>query len=70
MMAKVEGMPLVALEDGIDWNWETFEQYLGRLEGNLGVNAGFLVGHCAIRRQRDGSGRRRPRTRPRSRSRR
>ena len=51
MMAKVEGMPLVALEDGIDWNWETFEQYLGRLEGNLGVNAGFLVGHCAIRRR-------------------
>src|SRR5271165_908141 len=50
MMAKVEGMPLVALENGIDWNWETFGQYLGRLEGNLGVNAGFLVGHCAIRR--------------------
>jgi N-acyl-D-aspartate/D-glutamate deacylase len=50
MMAKVEGMPLVALEDGIEWNWETFGEYLGRLEGNLGVNAGFLVGHCAIRR--------------------
>ena len=50
MMAKVEGMPLVALEDGIDWDWTTFGEYLGRLEGNLGVNAGFLVGHCAIRR--------------------
>lgn len=51
MMAKVEGMPLVALEEGVDWSWETFEDYLGRLEGNLGVNAGFLVGHCAIRRR-------------------
>jgi N-acyl-D-aspartate/D-glutamate deacylase len=51
MMAKVEGMPLVALEEGIDWDWETFADYLGRLEGNLGVNAGFLVGHCAIRRR-------------------
>lgn len=51
MMAKVEGMPLAALENGIDWDWETFEQYLGRLEGRLGVNAGFLVGHCALRRR-------------------
>ena len=51
MMAKVEGMPLVALEEGIDWDWETFADYLARLDGNLGVNAGFLVGHCAIRRR-------------------
>jgi N-acyl-D-aspartate/D-glutamate deacylase len=50
MMAKVEGMPLAALENGVDWKWETFADYLGRLEGNLGVNAGFLVGHCALRR--------------------
>lgn len=50
MMAKVEGMPLAALEHGTDWNWETFAEYLGRLEGNISVNAGFLVGHCAIRR--------------------
>ena len=50
MMAKVEGMPLAALEHGTDWSWETFADYLGRLEGNISVNAGFLVGHCAIRR--------------------
>jgi len=50
MMAKVEGMPLAALENGVAWGWETFAEYLGRLEGNVGVNAGFLVGHCAIRR--------------------
>jgi N-acyl-D-aspartate/D-glutamate deacylase len=51
MMAKVEGMPLAALEEGLSWDWETFGEYLGRLEGNLAVNAGFLVGHCAIRRR-------------------
>ncbi len=50
MMAKVEGMPLVALEDGITWDWTSFGDYLDRLDGNLGVNAGFLVGHCAVRR--------------------
>jgi N-acyl-D-aspartate/D-glutamate deacylase len=50
MMSKVEGMPLAALENGSDWSWETFAEYLGRLEGNISVNAGFLVGHCAIRR--------------------
>ncbi|MDQ1361416.1 MAG: hypothetical protein QOJ44_1793 [Acidimicrobiaceae bacterium] len=50
MMAKVEGMPLVALETGVPWDWTTFADYLGKLDGNLGVNAGFLVGHCALRR--------------------
>ncbi len=51
MMAKVEGMPLKALEEGIEWDWSSFPEYLDRLEGNLGVNAGFLVGHCALRRR-------------------
>lgn len=50
MMAKVEGMPLKALEDGIDWKWETFGDYLDGLDGRTAVNAGFLVGHCALRR--------------------
>jgi N-acyl-D-aspartate/D-glutamate deacylase len=50
MMAKVEGMPLAALETGVPWNWHTFGEYLDRFDGNLGVNAGFLVGHCALRR--------------------
>ncbi len=50
LLAKVEGMALPALETGVPWNWETFSEYLDQLDGNLGVNAGFLVGHCAIRR--------------------
>lgn len=50
MMARVEGMPLPALEQGVDWNWETFGEYLDRLDGRIAVNAGFLAGHCAIRR--------------------
>jgi len=50
MMAAVEGMPLEALEEGIDWNWNSFADYLGRLEGNIAVNAAFMVGHSALRR--------------------
>ncbi|HEX6237950.1 MAG TPA: amidohydrolase family protein [Acidimicrobiales bacterium] len=50
MMARVEGMPLAALETGVDWRWETFGEYLDRLDGRTGVNAGFMVGHCALRR--------------------
>ncbi len=50
MMAKVEGMPLAALETGVDWKWETFGDYLDLLDGKIGLNAAFLVGHCALRR--------------------
>ncbi len=50
MMAKVEGMPLTALETGLDWKWETFGEYLNLLDGKIGLNAAFLVGHCALRR--------------------
>jgi N-acyl-D-aspartate/D-glutamate deacylase len=50
MMAQVEGMPLVALEEGVPWKWESFGEYLDGLEGALAVNAGFMVGHCAVRR--------------------
>jgi len=49
MMSRVEGMPLPALRQ-IDWNWETFEQYLNQFEGRIAVNAGWMAGHCAIRR--------------------
>ncbi|MET9679823.1 N-acyl-D-amino-acid deacylase family protein [Streptomyces coeruleorubidus] len=50
MMSKVEGMALVALEKGAPWNWHSFGEYLDALEGRIAVNAGFMVGHCALRR--------------------
>ncbi|WP_327355421.1 N-acyl-D-amino-acid deacylase family protein [Streptomyces sp. NBC_01304] len=50
MMSKVEGMSLVALEEGAPWNWSTFGEYLNQLDGRIAVNAGFMVGHCALRR--------------------
>ena len=50
MMCKVEGMPKAALLNGVPWDWSSFTEYLAKLDGRLGVNAAFLVGHTALRR--------------------
>ena len=50
MLARVEGMPVEALRTGVPWNWKTSAQYFDQIEGNLGINAGFMIGHSAIRR--------------------
>jgi N-acyl-D-aspartate/D-glutamate deacylase len=50
MMARVEGMPLDSLRAGPAWDWHSFGEWLDRLDGRVGINAGFLVGHSTIRR--------------------
>jgi N-acyl-D-aspartate/D-glutamate deacylase len=50
MLARVEGMPLESLRTGVPWNWKSTEEYFGEIDGRLGINAGFMVGHSAIRR--------------------
>ena len=50
MLSRVEGMPLATLEAACDWGWTSFGDYLDRIEGAIGVNAGFFAGHSAIRR--------------------
>jgi len=50
MLARVEGMPLESLQQGVPWNWSTTAEYLDALDGTLLPNAGFLVGHSALRR--------------------
>ena len=50
-MARVEGIPLPALQQGLPWDWKTFGDYLERVEASgTAVNAGFLTGHSALRR--------------------
>lgn len=51
LMARVEGIPLPAIEAGVGWEWDDFGGYLDRLETRgAAVNAGFLAGHSALRR--------------------
>src|SRR6476620_1544833 len=51
MLARVEGMPLTSLQQGVPWGtWQSFGEWLGALDGTLAVNAGFMVGHSALRR--------------------
>lgn len=50
MLARVEGMPLEPLRDGVPWDWTTYGEFLDRMESTLSINAGFMVGHSALRR--------------------
>jgi N-acyl-D-aspartate/D-glutamate deacylase len=50
MLARVEGIPIESLDAGVPWDWSSFDEYLSRLENRLAINAGFLVGHSALRR--------------------
>ncbi len=31
MLARVEGMPLESLEEGVPWNWKSFDDYLTQI---------------------------------------
>lgn len=46
---RVEAMPSQVLRQAVQWEWESFPQYLDRLRQRLGLNVGALMGHCALR---------------------
>ena len=49
-LTHVEGMSLEALRAGIDWDFESFPQYLDMLERKgIGPNAAVFVGHSSVR---------------------
>ncbi len=50
MLARVEGMPVASLQQGVPWSWRSFGEYLDLIDGTTAVNLGFMVGHSAIRR--------------------
>ena len=50
MLACVEGMPVESLQAALKFDWHTYGEWLDKLEGRMGLNAGFMVGHSTIRR--------------------
>lgn len=50
LMEGVEDIPGTALHEGIDWQWETFEEYLDALDRRpLSIDVGTQVPHGAVR---------------------
>ncbi|HXP02961.1 MAG TPA: amidohydrolase family protein [Stellaceae bacterium] len=47
-LSYVEAIPMEVLNT-IEVDWETFPQYMDKLDKNLGVNVGTLIGHTAVR---------------------
>ncbi|MDC0072866.1 amidohydrolase family protein [Gammaproteobacteria bacterium] len=50
LMEGVEDIPGTALHEGIDWEWETFPEYLDTLEKKpLAIDVGTQIPHGAVR---------------------
>src|SRR5712671_1204501 len=49
-LTAVEDIPTEAMLAGIDWNWETFPEYLANVERlPKAINYGLYIGHSALR---------------------
>ncbi len=50
LMESVEDIPADSILSGLPWTWETYGEYLDALDAlPKGLNAGGMVGHCAVR---------------------
>jgi len=49
MFNQIEEMPVRAFEEGIEWNWESFQEFLTRIKSTLAINIAPLVGHSVLR---------------------
>lgn len=50
MMESVEDVPADTIMAGLPWGWQSYAEYLAALgRRDLGVNAGGLIGHSALR---------------------
>ena len=49
MFNQIEEMPHKAFAEGVEWNWETFEEVVARIGKDLDINVAPLVGHSVLR---------------------
>src|SRR5439155_4286724 len=47
-LSYVEAIPMEVLGT-VEVDWESFPQYMDKMDRNLGVNVGNLIGHTAVR---------------------
>ncbi|MBM4405173.1 MAG: D-aminoacylase [Chloroflexi bacterium] len=51
MFAKVEGIDMKALKLGLDWKWQSYPEYLKRIQQErIAINVATMIGHSALRR--------------------
>ena len=50
MFHQMEAIPQSALQNGVDFSWESVAEYLDALGQKRGINAGALIGHSGVRR--------------------
>lgn len=46
---QIEEMPQESFEAGVQWQWESFAEYIAAIERRLAINVAPLVGHSLIR---------------------
>ena len=50
VVEDVEDIPGAALHEGVDWNWESFPEYLDAVDAfPRAIDVGAQVPHCAVR---------------------
>ena len=49
MFNQIEEMPHKAFAEGVEWNWQTFEEFVERIGRGLDINVAPLVGHSVLR---------------------
>ena len=49
MFNQIEEMPIRAFEEGIEWTWESFPEFVSRIKQGLAINVAPLVGHSVLR---------------------
>ena len=49
MFNQIEEMPHKAFSEGVTWDWETFDEYISRIQQDLTINVAPLAGHSLLR---------------------
>ncbi|MFT7685582.1 MAG: N-acyl-D-amino-acid deacylase [Candidatus Azotimanducaceae bacterium] len=49
MFNQIEEMPYKAFEEGVEWDWESFDEFITRIKKGLSINVAPLVGHSVLR---------------------